>query len=156
MNQSNRLIFDIAKAKACYEFPVTEYDDLIKKKGITKSELDDILNQHVEHTDSSIEDTRYFIEELDASVSGKKKLKKALVSLVEDYYSSKELKKKESEIATYLIDKDFANELPETVEGIADMLAAQFGETFTAIYSKAYVYVFCIFIIKRWESGKYD
>jgi len=155
-NALYRLIFDTVKAKACYEFPIAEYDDLIQKKGITKADLDDMLDQHVEHTDSSIGDTRYFIEELKASVSEKKKLKKSLVSLLEDYSRSKELRRWESEIATFLTKKDHINELPETTEEIADMLVAQFAEIFTAIYTKAYIYVFCVFIIKRWEAGMYD
>lgn len=155
-NALYRLIKDTAESKACYELASTEYQDVIKNKGITKNELGELLERHIEHTDDTIETTRRYIEDMSISVSERKKMKKVLVSLLEDYHSSKELKRKERELATFIAEKDLVDELPETLDKIADLLAAHFGITFSAEYGREYIYVFCIFIIKRWEAGLYD
>ena len=61
-NALYRLILDTVTEKACYELSSQDYSDLIKCKGITKAELNNMLDHHMEKTDNSVSLIQDYIE----------------------------------------------------------------------------------------------
>jgi len=155
-NALYRLIFDTVSEKACYEFSDDDLDELIKHKGITKNELDTMLDHYKDEIDNSVSRVQDYIEDNYKKASERKKLKSALVKIVEAEYKARELHDKEKLISSYILDSETNGELSETVDGIADDIITQFGSAFTIEYSKSEIYVFALLIIKRWEDGKYE
>jgi len=156
-NALHRLIFDTVQKKACYEFASDDFDELVRKKGVTKDELDSILEQYKEKTDNSLEQVQAYIEGTYQKVSERKKLKTALAKVFEAEYNSQILQRKEQEISEFLLHKDESGDLSDSsTEAIADNLLSVFGDTFPIEYSNQDKYVFILLIIKRWEDGKYE
>ena len=156
-NALHRLIFDTVQKKACYEFVLDDFDELVKNKGITKVELDSILEQYKEEIDNSLEQVKKYIDETYKKASERKKLKTALAKILKAEYDSQVLKIKERELSAYLIDNGESGALPDdTIEGLADSLISAFGDTFPIEYSKQERFVFILLVIKRWEEGKYE
>jgi hypothetical protein len=150
-NALYRLIRDTVDAKACYELKSDDYDELIANKGITKAQLDMMLDQYVDNTDNGVKQTQEYIE-LKYSTKERKKLKTALVHILEASVKSNELRSKEKEISSY-IDNNIDN-LPDDFEDIIDVLLQNFGNSFSVEYTREQIYVFLILILKRWEDGK--
>ena len=151
-----RLIIDTAKEKACYEFVSQDYDDLIRRKGITKTELNFILDKYKDETNNSVEQIKEHIEKNYPSARNRKKLKSALVKIVEAEYNSRELQSKEKQNSAYILECESSGTVADSIEEIADDLILQFGEGFPIEYSKEEVFVFMLLIIKRWEDGRYE
>jgi len=150
-NALYRLIVDTVEERACYELSAFNYDELVKRKGITKSELDNMLDRHMEKADDSVEQVRVLIDQRQLTIREKGKLKAALAKIVELEYSAKELQQSEKKISGYI--KEIATDV--TIEQMADILLQQFGSRFSIEYSQEEKYVFLLLIIKRWEGGKY-
>lgn len=156
-NALHRLVFDTVERKACYEFAVDDFDELVKQKGVTKDELDSILEQYKEKADNSLKQVQDYIEANYTKVSERKSLKTALARVFEAEYKSQILQRKEQEISAYVIGKSHSGTLPDdSTEVLADDLLSVFGDTFPIEYSKQEKYVFILLIIKRWEDGKYE
>lgn len=151
-NALYRLIRDTVDAKACYELKSDNYDELIVNKGITKAQLDEMLNQYVDNTDNGVKQTQDYIEGKYITKE-RKKLKNALVRILEATVKSNELRNKEKEILLY-IDANL-DSLPDDFEEIIDILIRNFGNSFSIEYTRDQIYVFLILILKRWEDGKY-
>ena len=152
-NALYRLIYETAKEKACYELDSLTYDDLVKNKGLTKAQLNKMLDKYVDRTDVSVESVKSYIE-TSKDLNERRKLKKALVDVVGAMYSSNELKQKEIEIASYLLENE--NSLLDDIEDEVDLLINVFGEKFSLEYRREEIYVFMLLVLKRWEDGMYD
>lgn len=152
-NALYRLIYETAKEKACYELDSLTYDDLVKNKGLTKSQLNKMLDKYVDRTDVSVESVKSYIE-TSKDLTERRKMKRALVDIVEAMYSSNELKQKEIEIASYLLENE--NSLMDDIEDEVDVLINVFGEKFSLEYRREEIYVFMLIVLKRWEDGMYD
>lgn len=156
-NALHRLVFDTVEQKACYEFAADDFDELVKRKGVTKDELDSILEQYKEKTDNSLERVQAYIEENYKKVFERKKLKAALAKVFEAEYNSQVLQRKEREISAYLTNQsELGTLLDDSTEVLVDVLISAFGDTFPLEYSKQEIYVFALLVIKRWEDGKYE
>ena len=156
-NALHRLIFDTVEKKACYEFASDDLNELIMRKGITKAEIDSILEQYKEKTDNSLEQVQTYIDANYLKPSERKALKTALAKVFEAEYNSQVLQRKEREISAYLMDQDKSGNLPDdSIEVLADALFSSFEQTFPMEYSKHEKYVFILLVIKRWEDGKYE
>lgn len=155
-NALYRLIFDTVQEKACYEFAADDYNELVKQKGITKQQLDLMLVQYMEKTDNSVERVHTHIEQSEPLLKNRKKLKSALVKIVEAEYSSRALQDKEVEISRYLLQQEDSDGFPSEIDSLADNLLKRFGEQFPIEYSSTERFVFMLLIIKRWEDGKYE
>ena len=152
-NALYRLVYETAKEKACYELDSLTYDDLVKNKGLTKSQLNKMLDKYVDRTDVSVESVKSYIE-TSKDLTERRKMKRALVDIVEAMYSSNELKQKEIEIASYLLENE--NSLMDDIEDEVDVLINVFGEKFSLEYRREEIYVFMLIVLKRWEDGMYD
>jgi hypothetical protein len=153
-NALYRLIVETVTERACYELSAFSYDEVIRRKGITKSELEILLNSHMEKTDNSVTHVLSFIERKQTTIGEKKKLKSALAKVVKLEFSSKELQLKEAEISSYI--EQFEENEESTVEEMVESLYREFDSTFSLEYSSEEKYVFFLLIIKRWEDGKYE
>ena len=112
-----------------------------------------MLDKYVDRTDISVESVKSYIETT-KDLSERRKLKRALVDIVEAMYSSNELKQKEIEIASYLLENE--NSLVDDLEDEVDLLINVFGENFSLEYRREEIYVFMLLVLKRWEDGMYD
>lgn len=155
-NALYRLIFDTVQEKACYEFVADDYNELMRQKGITKRQLDSMLAQYMEKTDNSVEQVQTHIERTESSLRNRKKLKTALIKVVEAECSSRLLQDKEKEISAYILQQENMEELPSDINDLADSLLKFFGDQFPIEYSRTEQFVFMLLIIKRWEDGKYE
>lgn len=148
-NALYRLIVDTVTEKACYELSSQDYSELIHRKGITKAELDNILNRHMEKSDNSVALIQDYIEQRQISIGEKRKLKISLAKIVEDESKSLELQKKQQILFKYM-DTISTN---VSFEEMAEALLSHYSTTFPIEYSQMDIYVFILLVIKRWECG---
>lgn len=147
-NALYRLIYDTVSERACYELPAYDYDELVRRKGITKGELNQMLDRHLENTDNSVSLTYDFIEQ-ERSVAKKRQLKMSLAKVLKDETVSCVLQDLHKKIIAHI------NTIPDdlSTEDMAKLLMDKFDESFTIEYNKTDRYIFIILTIKRWECG---
>ena len=90
-NALYRLIKDTVESKACYEMKSNDYSELVKHKGITKKELQEMLRKHTTYTDNATKKASDFISN---NINDPKQLRNynaALVTVTEAVLTSKEL-----------------------------------------------------------------
>ncbi len=148
-NALYRLIFDTVTEKACYELKSQDYSELIKCKGITKEELNNMLEHHIEKTDNSVSLVQAYIEQLQITIGERRKLKQSLAKIIEIEYKSLELQSKQRTLFNYL-DSVSTN---ISIEEMVDILISRYSPTFSIEYSQTDIYVFMLLVIKRWECG---
>lgn len=148
-NALYRLIVDTVTEKACYELSTQDYSELIRCKGITKTELNNMLEHHMEKTDNSVSLVQAYIEQLQVSIGEKRKLKQSLAKIVEAECKSIELQTKQRTLFEYMdsISTDVS------YEEMAEALLSRYSSTFPIEYSQTDRYVFILLVIKRWECG---
>ena len=151
-NALYRLIVDTVQERACYELSAFDYDELVKRKGMTKTELNGMLDRYIKKSDDSVNQVLALIDRRQIPAREKKNLKAALAKIVELEYKATELQRKEQEISAYI--EGTVND--ETTEQIADILLEQYGPTFPIDYTTQEKYVFSLLIAKRWEGGIYE
>lgn len=145
-----RLIYDTVSEKACYEFPVLDFQTLLQKKGITREEFDQILNCHSVSEKTGIKQTQKYIDSLE-SVQTKRIYKKSLAKLLQVMPTSRPLKAMEKEIGSFLLRQTDL----ENMESTLKLLISQFHSSFPIEYDNADKIVFYIIIIFRFEEGVY-
>ena len=148
-NALYRLIVDTVTKKACYELSSQDYAELIRLKGVTKAELNDMLNHHLEKTDNSVSFIQSYIDQKQATVGEKRKLKRSLAKIIEAECKSLELQAKQRTIFEYMdtISADVS------FEEMAETLLSRYSATFPIEYDETDIYVFILLVIKRWECG---
>jgi len=146
-----RLIVDTVSDRACYEFPITDYETLVQKKGITREEFDYILECHSISEKTGIKQTQKYIESM-SDVKAKKTYKKALANLLQIFPTNRLLKDLEKDIGSFLLNQ------PQiaSIEKAIDLLTDRFHSVFPIEFSNADKTVFYIVIIYRFEEGVYD
>ncbi|KGF08006.1 hypothetical protein HMPREF1634_01315 [Tissierellia bacterium S7-1-4] len=80
-NALYRLVMDTVKQKAAYELDVKDYEEVKKKKGITRTEFDRMLDSHKKESKNGINETQNFINTL--SLKRQRKYNIALSDLLE-------------------------------------------------------------------------
>lgn len=148
-NALYRLIIDTVTEKACYELSTQDYSELIKYKGISKGELNNMLDQHMEKTDNSVHLVSSYIEQMQVAVGEKRKLKQSLAKIIEAECKSLELQAKQSTLIEFMN----SNSTDMSFEEMAETLLSRYAGTFSIEYNKSDIYVFIMLVIKRWECG---
>ena len=148
-NALYRLILDTVTEKACYELSSQDYSELIKCKGITKAELNNMLNHHMDKTDNSVSLIQDYIEQKQVTIGEKRKLKQSLAKIVEAECKSLELQAKQQTLFEYIdtISTDVS------FEEMTEIILSRYSTTFSIEYSQTDIYVFILLVIKRWECG---
>lgn len=152
-NALYRLISDTVSGKACYELTINDYDDLVKRKGLTKAEFTNLLNCHVVTADNSIKITKEYIE-ASSSFKEKYKMKVALSNLLSYLQVSIELQQLEVIIVDFI--KSCFEKLPEDFNDCVAFLYEKFKLNFSVEYSDVEIHVFIVLLLKRFEEGVYD
>ena len=151
-NSLYRLITETIQERACYELMVCDYEELVKRKGMTKAELNDILDRYIEESDDSVEQAFTILDQQMIPAREKKMLKAALAKVVELMYNSSELQRKEPEVAAYI--EEVVD--TQTTEDIVELLLKHFESSFSIEYTDQDKYCFMLLIVKRWEGGRYE
>ena len=148
-NALYRLILDTVTQKACYELSSQDYAELISRKGITKAELNDMLNHHLDKTDNSVSLVQNYIEQKQVTVGEKRKLKRSLAKMVEAECKALELQARQRTMFDYMdtISTDVS------FEEMIETLSSRYSATFPIEYDETDIYVFILLVIKRWECG---
>ncbi|MBE5860835.1 MAG: DUF4297 domain-containing protein [Butyrivibrio sp.] len=152
-NALYQLIYDQVNEKACYEKDVSNYEDLVDKKGITRSNFEYMIDCHAKNSKTGFEQTKDYIDKIQ-NIAAKKRFKAALAKLVEAMAVSKILKSIEEEIAYSLRtakDSDLEN-----IDITLEFLRFRFHDNFPMEYSNEEKIVFYLVIIFRFEEGVYD
>ena len=149
------LIYDQVSEKACYEVAIDSYEEILEKKGITREEMDYLLDCHAQSAKTGIDQTSNYIDLL-ADLVAKKKYKKALAKLVKSMPVDKVLQQKEKEVAHYLINLESRGEFTGNIENMIDLLTSQFHDTFPIGYDNAEKTVLYMIIINKFTEGVYD
>lgn len=84
-NALYRLVSETAQKKASYEMEITDYRDVLSKKGISKSDFDKMLESHRKKSVTGIEQTKDFIKTL--LPKERRIYNKALTDLLENDHS---------------------------------------------------------------------
>lgn len=150
-NALYRLIESTVSEKACYEYACKDYDEIVEKKGITRSEFNDILDCHTENAKTGIKQTRDYISGL-GNPFAKRKYNVALAWLLNALSTTPIFRQKEAEIAAFLKEAD---EL-ESMEATLDCLSEKFHDSFPIEIGNDVKTVFYIIIINRFAEGVYD
>ena len=153
-NALYRLVKDSVETKACYEMASSNYDELIRNKGITKKELYDMLSKHASLTDNSIANAEKFIDTNITAPSMIRKYKTSLISITRYYSSSEELKSNEKLIADYLTENESI--LPDNQVDAVNFLYNNFESYFSVEFSESDRKVFILIVLLKWEGGKYE
>lgn len=94
---------DTIEMKACYEQRCINYDEVILKKGISRNELQKILEKHIDISDESIQIVKQEIKEIYPEFSVCTKMNAALVAVTKELRTNKVLIKIEQSIVKYIL-----------------------------------------------------
>lgn len=150
-NALYRLVVDTVQEKACYEYSARDYAEIVRLKGLSRSEFDYLLDLHSDNARTGIQPAGEYIESI-RNISHRRIYKKALPSVVKMMSTSKPLKAVEQKIATALLQSDDIGNM----ESAINYLTALFHSEFPVEMNNAEKIVFYIIIIKRFEEGVYD
>lgn len=155
-NSLCRLIFDTINDKACYENPLNTYEDVVKYKGITKSELDDIFNKHLEISDECVKIITNFIDrKFSSNIKRKRNYKLVLSKVIKYRINSIDIRDKEKLVIDFLIAHE--DSIPDgDYWDIATWLLNNLNIEFSSIYDNDERIIFLIYSIVLWENGKYE
>ena len=97
------VLLDKISQKAEYELKVNTYDELIEKKSISKENITEIFNKHIEVSNNAVEKAKENIEKIYSDNYGKKvKMIVALSSIVQKINFSNALQKIEKETIEFI------------------------------------------------------
>lgn len=150
-NALYRLVVDTVQEKACYEYSSEDYDEILRLKGLTRTEFDKLLDLHADNARTGIQSANTYIESL-SGITERRTYKKALPNVLKMLATSRAIKQIENAIAEYLL----ANDDLQDMDSAIDSLTEQFHGRFPLEVTNAEKVVFYIVIIKRFEEGVYD
>lgn len=153
-NALYRLVVDTVTEKACYELKINSYSEVISKKGITKNELECMLDCYSSEVDLSVSQVEEYIQRTYSSPKEIKKLKGALVRVTRDFSLSIQLNAIEIKIAQYL--NKYQEELPDERDAIICLLKEEFSGEFSIEFFEEDIFVYLLLILFKWENGKYE
>ncbi|OAB41161.1 hypothetical protein [Paenibacillus antarcticus] len=94
------VIFD----KASYELEVKTYEELLKKKGISRSEYSRILEKYMDNTDTAVIKSKEYIDKYYCDkFKIRLELNKALKQVIIDLPTNKSMRRLELNIADFII-----------------------------------------------------
>lgn len=147
------LLSDTIAQKASYELISTDYDSLVLNKGITRTELNLMLNRYTLKTDESIKKVVNIIDSF-ANYKQRVGLKSALTKMTSSLSKSKPLQNIETTLAGYI--KNNLDVLNGDTIDIAEVLYKHFENEFSIEYNKNEIISFILLVMMRIEEGVYD
>ncbi|MCP1422497.1 hypothetical protein J3D43_001013 [Paenibacillus xylanexedens] len=155
INSLYRILYTEISTKASFELELSTYDEILKKKGIGKSELSKIFNKYKDNTDVSILKIKEFI---DAHYSGNFKdrfeSKQALNQIVIDLSSNQSMRSLEQKIVCFI--EENISMLPKKDWEIVEFICASL-ESYKLLEMKYVEFkMLVLFTLKRFEEGVYE
>ena len=148
-NALYRLIVDTVSEKACYEYSAADYDEILRLKGLTRKQFDELLDLHAEKSKTGISAATEYIDQL-PNIRDRMIYKRSLPNVLKLLTTSWLIKEIESEIAQFLWENDVGD-----METAIDLLITRFNDRFPVEVSRAEKAVLYIVVIKRFEDGVY-
>ncbi|WP_455794036.1 dsDNA nuclease domain-containing protein [Clostridium butyricum] len=150
-----RILLSKITDKACYEMKISEYDDILKKKGISRESFDNILKQYIDKTDIAVEKTKDFINNLYANRFKKRiDMNKSLNRVFLELINNKVMQKMERKVVEY-ITENIDNLPSEDIEIIKEVYKHIIDDK--PIEMDDYdVKTLIILSLKRFEEGVYE
>lgn len=149
------VLLDKISQKAEYELKVNTYDELMEKKSISKENITEIFNKHIDISNNSVEKAKEYIEKQYNDNYGEKiKMIVALSSVVQKINISNMLKKMEKEIIKYINNNNKI--LDDSLNNIIDKLHKKYKEKFGIEYSDEEIKSFLILILMKREEEMYE
>ena len=148
-NALYRLVFDTVTEKACYEYSANDYAEILKLKGVSRKEFDELLNQHAEDSITGIQQAKEYIASL-KSVNERYKCNVALPKAIHILSISRPVKQIEIRIAEFLSVSDVGD-----TEQALDELGTRFDSSFPVEISKTERFLVYLIVLKRFEGGAY-
>ncbi|MBW7475269.1 DUF4297 domain-containing protein [Paenibacillus oenotherae] len=155
INSLYRLLYSEISTRASYELRIIDYDELLKRKGISRSELTQLLRKYIDHTDTAISKAKEFIS-LNYSDNFKMKvdLNSALNQILILLPESKVMQRIEKSIV------DFINQniehFPNNEREIVDLISANIEDEIPIEMKSSEVKMLIIVTLKKFEEGMYE
>lgn len=128
-NALYRLVVDSVKEKASYEFDSGTYEDVVKNKGITRSEFDKMLNAHKKESKNGINETQEYINNL--SFAKRRRYNTALGNILE-MQQSESLRLIKIKIYNYIVEhEDSLDDIESYLKEISKLFDDDFDVEFT-------------------------
>ncbi|MHC3764186.1 dsDNA nuclease domain-containing protein, partial [Streptococcus suis] len=128
-NALYRLVVDSVKEKASYEFDSGTYEDVVKNKGITRSEFDKMLNAHKKESKNGINETQEYINNL--SFAKRRRYNTALGNILETQ-QSESLRLIKIKIYNYIVEhEDSLDDIESYLKEISKLFDDDFDVEFT-------------------------
>ncbi len=130
---------EIIEGKACHELTETDYNKIIERKGLTKQELDEILEQYSENTDEAVQKTFRFIDENFQQYNLNIKMRLALKKVVVDRTGVPLIQRIEADILNYIDENidSLGDSRTDTCEAICKEFDSHFPLEYDDFYKKA-------------------
>lgn len=149
------VLLDKISQKAEYELKLNTYDEIIEKKSISKENMNEIFNKHIEISNDSVKKAKEKIEEIYSDNYGKKlDMIVALTSVVKKIDLSKELKRIEKDIIKFINENN--DVLKNKLNVVIDTLYENYRGKFSIEYSDDEVRSFLILILMKREEEMYE
>ena len=148
-NALYRLIVDTVSEKACYEYSAIDYNEVLRLKGLTRKQFDELLDLHAEKSKTGISAATKYIDQL-PNIRDRMIYKRSLPNVLKLLSTSWSIKEIESEIAKFLLQNDVGN-----MDSAIDILISKFNDRFPVEVSQVDKEVIYIVVIKRFEDGVY-
>lgn len=145
-------IKELIEEKANYELPPNSYANLVETKGITKKEIDDLLDKFRLNTDNAMQQTLRHLNEPKLNYGEAYRNQVILSDLIAQYIKSRELKYIETKIHMYI--QDNIEALDKSLDDLAEILVSKLNSIWPTDYSHKEKHIFTIFsLMKLLESG---
>lgn len=150
-----RAFSDAISNCACYEMEIHTYNELVAYKGITSSQVENIINQYSDNANDSVAKCKEYIENLycDDFVACLK-TKRALEQIVIDLQRDKILQRKEQEIQSWILEN--SGLLKGSKAEVADFLIERCQFSFPIEYNRIQMWTMYLLIFIRMEEGVYE
>lgn len=144
---------DTIEMKACYEQKCINYNEVISKKGISRNELQKILEKHINISDESIQIVKQEIKKIYPEFSICTKMNSALVAVTKGLRTNKVLIKMEESIVRYILNnlELFDGEITDSIVHLDNI----YKKEFPFEYSFQERHALYIMIIVRVREGYY-
>lgn len=154
-NALYRLIRDQICNRACYEYRIDNYTDLIKEKGITKKELTSWIQIHKDVSNDLVKEVKEWINLNINNLKKRKIYNKKIPELLIAINTDKKLKELENKIVTYEHEHD--DLLENDMFKVTKIIGEEFDKYFNIVYDCDFKMVFYVYVILKIVNGdKYE